>query len=338
VILRTLDYVSFMITSFLAGLLQVRPDVVVATSPQFFTTVSGWALAKVYRVPFVFELRDLWPASIVAVSAMRENVVLRWCERLELFLYHASAKVVALTEEFRRDLLARGIPAEKVEVVTNGVDQTRYSPRPPDADLTTQLGLEGCFVVGYLGTHGMAHALDNVLEAAEFLRDAPAIRFLFVGAGATRAALIKEATKRRLDNVIFVPAQPKERLLAYWSICDLALVSLKNAPLFTTVIPSKIFEAMGMGCPILLVAPDGEASQIVRGTDAGVVVPPECPDVLASAVRTLCHDKVVLKLLAMHSLRAAPQFSREKQARDMLNILREVITTPRSFWGVVPSR
>src|SRR6516162_1896878 len=160
VMLRTLDYLSFMIASFWAGLWQVRPDVVVATSPQFFTTVGGWALSRVRRLPFVFELRDLWPASIMAVGAMRENVVLRWLERLELFLYHSSAKVVALTEAFKHDLLARGIPAEKVEVVINGVDLTRYSPRHPDANLRKQLGLEGCFVVGYLGTHGMAHALD----------------------------------------------------------------------------------------------------------------------------------------------------------------------------------
>jgi putative colanic acid biosynthesis glycosyltransferase WcaI len=184
--------------------------------------------------------------------------------------------------------------------------------------------------VGYLGTHGMAHALDNVLEAADLLRGAPTIRFLFVGAGATRAALMQEAAKRRLDNVIFVPAQPKEKILAYWSICDLALVPLKDAPLFTTVIPSKIFEAMGMGCPILLVAPDGEAGRLIRSTGAGVVAPPECPTALASAVRALCHDAVLLRQLAMNSLRAAPRFSREERARDMLNILREIITTPRS--------
>jgi colanic acid biosynthesis glycosyl transferase WcaI len=331
VILRTLDYVSFMITSFFAGLLQVRPDVVIATSPQFFTTVGGWALSRVRRLPFVFELRDLWPASIMAVDAMRENIVLRWLERLELFLYHSSAKVVALTEAFKRDLLSRGIPAEQVEVVTNGVDMTRYAPRPPDTDLLKRLGLEGCFVVGYLGTHGMAHALDHVLRAAELLQDIPTIRFLFVGAGAARAALVKEAAKRQLNNVVFVPAQPKEEILSYWSICDLALVSLKNAPLFTTVIPSKIFEAMGMGCPVLLVAPDGEASQIVRCTDAGVVVPPECPIALASAVRTLYHDKVLVRRLAMNALRAAPQFGREQQARDMLNIFRAIITTPPSL-------
>jgi putative colanic acid biosynthesis glycosyltransferase WcaI len=330
VMLRTLDYLSFMIASFWAGLWQVRPDVVVATSPQFFTTVGGWALSRVRRLPFVFELRDLWPASIMAVGAMRENVVLRWLERLELFLYHSSAKVVALTEAFKRDLLARGIPADKVEVVINGVDLTRYTPHPPDTDLRKRLGLEGFSILGYLGTHGMAHALDNILKAAELLRDAPTIRFLFVGAGAARAALVQEAHQRRLDNVIFVPAQPKERILAYWSICDLALVSLKDAPLFTTVIPSKIFEAMGMGCPLLLVAPDGEASRIVRGTGAGVVVPPECPTALAGAVKTLCHDEALLRRIAMNSLRAAPQFSREKQARDMLHILAEIILPPRS--------
>jgi colanic acid biosynthesis glycosyl transferase WcaI len=337
VILRTLDYVSFMITSFLAGLLQVRPDVVVATSPQFFTTVGGWALSRVRRLPFVFELRDLWPASITAVDAMQENVMLRWLERLELFLYHSSAKIVALTEAFKRDLLLRGIPAEKVEVVTNGVDMTRYAPRPPDTDLLKRLGLEGCFVVGYLGTHGMAHALDNILDAAELLHDIPTVRFLFVGAGAARAALVNEAVKRRLDNVIFVPAQPKERILAYWSICNLALVSLKNTPLFTTVIPSKIFEAMGMGCPILLVAPDGEASRIVHYTGAGVVAPPECPAALANAVRTLCYDEVFLRQLAINSLQAAPQFSREKQARDMLNILGALLS-PHVLPRWLPSR
>jgi colanic acid biosynthesis glycosyl transferase WcaI len=330
VMLRTLDYLSFMIAGFLAGLWQVRPDMVVATSPQFFTTVGGWALSRVRRLPFVFELRDLWPASILAVGAMRENVVLRWLEHLELFLYHASVKVIALTESFKINLVERGIHADKVEVIINGVDLTRYTPRPPDTDLRKRLGLEGCFVVGYVGTHGMAHALDNVLEAAELLRDTPTIRFLFVGAGAARAALVQEANKRRLDNVIFVPAQPKGRILAYWSICDLALVSLKNTPLFTTVIPSKIFEAMGMGCALLLVAPDGEASRIIRGTGAGVVVPPECPPALAGAVKTLCHDEALLRRLAMNSLRAAPQFSREKQARDMLHILTEIILPPRS--------
>jgi len=333
VLLRTLDYLSFMVASFFTGLLQARPDVVVATSPQFFTAVSGWALAAVRRLPFVFELRDLWPASISAVGAMRENVALRWLERLELFLYHRAAKVVALTAAFKNDLIARGVPGDKVDVVFNGVDLERYTPRSRDTTLMQQLGLEGCFVIGYLGTHGMAHALDRVLDAAKLLQGIPSIRFLFVGAGAARAALVEAATKGHLDNVIFVPAQPRTSMPAYWSICDLALVPLKDTPLFTTVIPSKIFEAMGMGRAILLTAPEGEASQIIRETGAGVIVPPESPAALARTVQELYHDQALLERIATNSIRSAPQFSREKQVRNMIKILEEVVVTSRSYKG-----
>jgi colanic acid biosynthesis glycosyl transferase WcaI len=325
VLRRILDYLSFMVTGFPAGLLQTRPDVIVATSPQFFTVVAGWAVAAIRRLPFVFELRDLWPASITAVGALRASTALRCLEHLELFFYRRATKVVALTEAFKRDLVSRGIPAEHVEVVLNGFDFARYVPQPRDMSLTQQLGLEGCFVVGYIGTHGMAHALDHVLDAAALLRDTPAIRFLFVGAGAIRDALLAQAAQQHLDNVLFVPAQPKTRMPAYWSVCDLALVPLKNASLFTTVIPSKIFEAMGMGRAIVLAAPEGEASQIIRATGSGVVVPPECPTAMAQAIRRLYQDKVLVERRAVHALRAAPQFSREQQARDLIHIFEQVI-------------
>jgi glycosyltransferase involved in cell wall biosynthesis len=325
VLLRTLDYLSFMVTGFVAGMLQTRPDIVVATSPQFFTVVAGWAVAALRRLSFVFELRDLWPASISAVGALRASTVLRWLEHLELFCYWRAAKVVALTEAFKHDLVSRSIPAEHVEVVLNGFDFARYTPQPRDMSLAQQLGLEGCFVVGYLGTHGMAHALDRVLDAAALLRDVPAIRFLFVGAGAVRDALIAQATQQRLDNVMFVPAQPKARMPAYWSVCDLALVPLKNTPLFTTVIPSKIFEAMGMGRAIVLAAPEGEASQIIQATGAGVIVPPECPAAMARAIQELYHDKALVERSAMHALRAAPQFSREQHARDLIQIFEQIV-------------
>jgi glycosyltransferase involved in cell wall biosynthesis len=330
VLLRILDYLSFMVTGFLAGLLQTRPDVVIATSPQFFTVVAGWAVAALRRLPFVFELRDLWPASISAVGALRASAALRCLERLELFFYRRATKVVALTEAFKRDLVSRGIPAEHVEVVRNGFDFARYTPQPRDMSLTQQLGLEGGFVVGYIGTHGMAHALDRVLDAAALLRDIPAIRFLFVGAGAVRDALMTQAAQQHLDNVIFVPAQPKTRMPAYWSVCDLALVPLKDTPLFTTVIPSKIFEAMGMGRAIVLAAPEGEASQIIRATGAGVIVPPECPSAMARAIRELCQDKALVERSAMHALRAAPQFSREQHARDLMQIFEQVVGMPLS--------
>ncbi len=219
---------------------------------------------------------------------------------------------MALTEAFKHDLVSRGIPAEHVAVVLNGFDFARYTPQPRDMSLTQQLGLEGCFVVGYIGTHGMAHALDRVLDAAALLRDTPAIRFLFVGAGAVRDALIAQAAHQQLANVIFVPAQPKTRMPAYWSICDLALVPLKNTPLFTTVLPSKIFEAMGMGRALVLAAPEGEASQIIRATGAGVIVPPECPTAMARDAREQRGSGMqrddVLKILADHRDELRQQF------------------------------
>jgi colanic acid biosynthesis glycosyl transferase WcaI len=324
VVLRTLDFLSFMFTAFFGGLAQERPDVVVATSPQFFAAVGGWVLAAVRRRPFVFELSDLWPASITAVGAMRENVGLRMMERLELFLYRRAAKVVALTKSFKTDLVSRGIAADKVAVVVNGVDISRYSPQPRDPQLARQLGLENCFVVGYIGTHGMAHALERVLDAAEMLRDSPAVRFLFVGSGAAREGLVSEAARRGLSNVILVAAQPKEMMPAYWSLCDLALVHLKDTPLFHTVIPSKIFEAMAMGRPIVLAAPDGEAADIVRTTGAGIVLAPENPQVLAQAVKSLSESPDTVARLATLALTGAPLFTREKQARDMLAALEEV--------------
>jgi len=321
---RTLDFLSFMISAFGAGLFEQRPDVVSATSPQFFAAVGGWALGLVRRVPFVFELGDLWPASIVAVGAMRPSFGLRLMEKLELFLYRRSAAVVALTHAFKQNLVGRGIEAEKISVVINGVDTWRYGPRGRDRELAEETGLAGKFVVGYVGTHGMAHALSNVLDAAERLRDEPGIAFLLAGGGAERDMLVADAERRGLENVVFLARQPKERMPAVWSLCDVALVHLKNSPVFQDVIPSKIFEAMAMGLPVLMAAPQGEASAILEADGAGLHVPAEDPDALAGAVRRLAGDAQLRNKLAAASLAAAPNHSRERQARDMMAVLQGV--------------
>jgi len=322
---RTLDYMSFMMAGFCAGLLQKHVHVIVATSPQFFSTAGAWLLAVVRRKPFVFELRDLWSASIVTVGAMQESMLIRWLERLELFLYRQAAAVVSVTPAFKADLIRRGIPADKITVVLNGVDQERYKPRPKDQELASRFGVEDKFVIGYLGTHGMAHALDRVLEAAELLREHRAIVFLFVGAGAERNRLIAIAESKQLQNVRFISSQPKQLMPNVWSLCDIALIHLKNMPVFATVIPSKLFEAMGMGLPILLASPEGEASGIVRQTGAGVVVPPEQPALLAEAVLKLYEHPEELASLRRASYAAAPHFSRKEQAEKMLAVLQAVV-------------
>ena len=321
VVLRSLDFLSFMITGFAAGLFQQKPDVIAATSPQFFAAVAGWALAAVRRVPFVFELGDLWPASIAAVGAIHDNVLLRGMEKLELYLYRRSASVVALTGSFKENLIGRDIAPGKIAVVINGVDLSRYGPRRRDVELSELWNLEGCFVVGYIGTHGMAHALSNVLETADRLRGEENLRFILAGSGAERVQLMTEARQRKLDNVIFIPPQPKDNMPAIWSLCDVALVHLRNSPVFREVIPSKMFEAMGMGLPLLLASPDGEASRILLDDGAGMWVPAEAPDALADAVLTLMKNDRDRRALAERSLAAAPLHTRERQARQMIRVL-----------------
>jgi len=182
------------------------------------------------------------------------------------------------------------------------------------------LGLaEADFVVGYIGTLGMAHGLANVLEAAAECPDD--VRFLIVGTGAERTTLVAEAERRRLCNVIFVPPQPKQRIAAYWSLCDVALVHLKNAPLFATVIPSKIFEAMGMGLPVLLVSPRGEASSLIEREGVGIWVPAGDPGRLRQAVLLLRSNPNLRANYAERSRVAAPRYSRERQAAETLKSL-----------------
>lgn len=318
---RTLDFVSFMVTAYGAGLFEDRPDVVISTSPQFFAAVGGWALAASRRVPFVFELGDLWPRSITAVGAMKPSPVIRALERLELFLYRRAAAVIALTRAFKDDLTRRAIDPRKIAVVINGVDLPRYAPRPRDAELAAAWGLTDKFVLGYVGTHGMAHGLINVLDAAERLKDDDRIRFLFVGAGAERQMLMDQAAARGLTNVVFQGMQPKEMMPRIWSLCDVALVHLKDDPAFAEVIPSKIFEAMGMGLPLLLVAPEGEASRIVIDDRAGLWVPAAQPRKLAAAAQALAGDDAHRAALAAASLAAAPRHSREYQAKRYLDVL-----------------
>lgn len=326
---RTLDFLSFMVAAVLASPRLPCPDVVVATSPQFFAAVGGWMLSRLKRCPFVFELGDLWPASIRAVGVMKSNAFLDLLERLELYLYRQSAAVVALTDAFKRDLVRRGIDPDKIAVVINGVDLPRYAPQAKNPALQRELDTEGRFVVGYIGTHGLAHDLGNVVEAAGLLRGEPEICFLFVGDGAAKRGLVETARSRGLDNVRFVDPRPKDDVPDYWSLCDVALIHLKDDPVFAEVIPSKMFEAMAMGLPLLVVAPVGEATQIVECEQAGVSVCAGRPEALAQAVVRLRDDPATRGRLADSSLAAAPRYSRKRQAEDMLRVLELAVDRTR---------
>ncbi|MCB1815367.1 MAG: glycosyltransferase family 4 protein, partial [Candidatus Competibacteraceae bacterium] len=273
---RILDYQSFMVAATLAAPLVHKVDVVVGTSPQFFTVCAAYVISRFKRIPFVFELRDLWPESIRAVGAMQDSPWLKRLERLELFLYRKAARIVSVTQSFRRNLITRGVVPDKIEVVTNGVDSTRFRPQPRDSELAAKLGLQGKFVAGYIGTHGLAHALETLLEAARRLQNHPQgrdIRLLLLGDGANKQKLVEQARSLGLDNVVFIDSVPKHEVVRYWSLLDVSIIHLRKTELFTTVIPSKLFECMGMGIPVLH-GVAGESAEIVQREDCGQVFEP----------------------------------------------------------------
>lgn len=316
---RIADYVSFALMAFLAGL-RTMPDVIVATSPQFFTTWAGWALSKAKRRPWVFELRDLWPESIAAVGAMKAGKLLRFLEKIELALYRGADRVVPVTDAFKTNLVARGIGPDTIEVVTNGVAIEQFSARPKDEALLSRLGLTGKIVVAYIGTHGAAHALSFIVNSAA---DAdPRFHFLFVGAGSEKAKIVARAAGLGLTNCSFVDSVPKAEVVVYIASCDVMLVPLRRNDTFKTVIPSKIFEAAAMRRPILL-GVEGQAQQIIEQYGAGLCFVPEDR---ASFLATLdaITDPAAQPALVSGCDALAAAYDRRRLAARMLAILEQV--------------
>lgn len=323
---RSFDYLSYMVTSLFASLFVRRIDVVVGTSPQFFTVCAAYGVGLLRRVPWVFELRDIWPESIRVVGAMKQSKVLDLLEKVELFLYRKADAIVSVTHAFKASLITRGIEAGKIHVVTNGVDTSRFSPREKDVDLVQRLNLQGKFVAGYIGTHGLAHSLETLLDAAKVLKVAPdgdQFCFILLGDGANKSSLQRRAMSEGLNNVIFVDSVPKDQVVRYWSLLDASIIHLKKDPLFTTVIPSKLFECMGMGVPILH-GVEGESANVVQREDVGLLFEPQNPDALTEGLRKLSGDPASLARFKAKGLQAARRFDRSALALRMLDVLEQV--------------
>ena len=319
---RILDYQSYMVSAIVASLFIREVDVIVGTSPQFFTACAAYVASRLKFRPYVFELRDLWPETIKAVGAMKNARAIAWLEKLELFLYRKAAKVISVTKSFKRNLISRGIDGSKIEIVTNGVDISQFTPRPKDAALTKELGLEGKFVAGYIGTHGLCHGLETLVTAAERLRGT-GIVFLFLGDGARKQFLRDMAAEKQLDNVVFIDSVKKAEVPRYWSILDVSVIHLQKAELFTTVIPSKLFESMGMGLPVLH-GVEGESADIVRDEHAGIPFEPENVDELVAALRRLKENPAELDQFRASCLKGAQNYDRTNLALKMMRILESV--------------
>jgi len=319
---RTLDYLSYMVVATFFAWRYPRFDVLVASSPQFFTAVAGWGVALLRRRPWVFEVRDLWPESIKAVGAMKGRTV-RWLERLELFLYRRARRVIVVTEGFRDNLVERGVDAEKVDVVTNGVDTGVFDPARADrAAARASLGIaDGVFLAGFVGTTGMAQGLETMLEAARLCRDRSDIRWLVMGEGAERAKLEERATELQLTNVQFRDRVPQEQVADYYAALDAGIIHLRPNPIFRAVLPSKLFELMAMGVPIVM-GLAGEAARIVERAGCGVCFPSGDATAMYRAVARLADDAAAGSAMG-HRGRAAvaERFARKVKAKEALATL-----------------
>jgi glycosyltransferase involved in cell wall biosynthesis len=310
---RSLSYFSYLLSAAAFCRKVKGVDLVVSTSPQFFCGLSGYLVSRLHGCPWVVEIRDLWPESIHAVGAVQGRGLIGLLEQIELFLYRKPDHIVALTAAFKRHMVAKGVPPKKIDVVTNGADLEQFNPLCKQNGFGERHNLNGRFVAAYVGTHGMAHALETVLKAAKLLEGEPKIRFLLVGDGAERQNLLKKKEEMGLKNLLMLPQQKKEEVPEILAASDACMVLLRKTELFKTVIPSKIFEAMAMERPIIL-GVDGESRKIVEESGSGVFIEPEDPEQLADAVLGMSRDPAGTARMG----KSGGEFVRKHYNRDQL--------------------
>ncbi len=319
---RILDYMSFCISSFLASLF-LKTDIIIATSPQLFTAVAGYSASLFKRKPWILEIRDLWPESIKAVDAMEESLLLKLLDQIVLFLYRKADRVVVVTDAFKERINKCGVPNERIHVIKNGVHLEKFQLSGKDEKLIKQHHLENKFVVAYIGTHGMAHNLDFILECASKVTN-PKIHFLFVGDGAMKKRLLEKVKKLALANVTMLDPVMKSEVPRHISVADVSLIPLKKRDTFKKVLPSKIFENAAMQKPILL-GVEGEAKAVIEYFNAGLCFEPESENDFLKQLNRMYDDRLAYQKYRAGCIELASAFDRKKLALKMYSVI-ELIT------------
>jgi colanic acid biosynthesis glycosyl transferase WcaI len=328
---RMRNYASFCLSAALRGLTLPRPDVIIATSPQLLVGLAGWWIAFSRQVPFVFEVRDLWPESLAAVGVGSEDSLLHHTlAAIARFLYEHADRIVVVTPAFKDRLIEDWrVPAEKISIIENGVETEVFAPAPASAtlDLRKQLNVEGKFLVSYIGTMGNAHGLETLLNAASQLQHQNHdVLFLLLGEGAEKDRIRSLAQSRGLTNVQFLDQQPREKIPAFIAASDACLVLLKKTDIFKTVIPTKMLEFMSCARPVIL-GVDGQARQIVEEASAGVAIEPENPDALAAAVQRLHENRELGRAMGQKGREyIVKNFSRASTAQKYLKVLNTIVS------------
>jgi glycosyltransferase involved in cell wall biosynthesis len=321
---RLLNYLSFVLSACITGTFLTRPDVIIATSPQLFVGLTGRWLGWIKRAPFILEVRDLWPDSITASGMGKDaDVSIRMLRGLSVFLYRSCDHLVVVSPAFKQELVDKWqVRAEKISLVENGVETDLFTPDGSEDSIKSELGLAGKFIVSYIGTLGLAHGLQTLVQAAARLQSGfPDIHFLFVGEGADKERLTALASDLKLTNVRFLHEQSREKIPSIIRASDVCLVLLKKANVFETVIPTKMLESMACGRPVIL-GVDGQARQVIEAAGAGVFIEPENPAALAQAATRLYLDAGLREALGRNGRRyIVENLSRAKTAATYLGVL-----------------
>ena len=324
VLLRSVHQVSYMVASFVAGLFVKKPDVIISTTPQFFCGISGLILSKLRRAPFILEVADIWTDSIKG-TGVASGVMYNLLRKIEDYIYHRSNAIIVLTNNFRDELIRRKIYENKIFVIRNGVNRNLFKNTGKKESVLDDYDIKGKKIIGYIGSIGSAQGLLNVVEAAKIMSDKyiDDVIFMFVGEGGEKEKLLGESDG--LDNVIFVSGRPREEVPAYLSMCDIGLVHLKDHDVFKKVIPSKIFEIMAVGIPIILVSPYGEAATIIEENDVGKWIQSGDPKLLANTILDMIGDNKAMSEYSKNSLDSIDNFTREKQSMKVLYVVEMIL-------------
>jgi colanic acid biosynthesis glycosyl transferase WcaI len=321
-------YLSYMAMGSLAGsLLRGRYDLVYATSPPLFVGPAGLAAAMVRRVPFVFEVRDLWPESAVALGELNSKRAIRAAEALERLLYRRASRIVVVTEGIRERLVERGLPPEKLAFIPNGADTELFRFDPEGrARVRSMLGVGDKFVAMYAGIHGLAQGMECLVEAARLLEKREDIVFVFIGEGPKKAAVAQLKEGLGLDNLVLLPEVQVEQMPAYLSAADCAIVPLRDDPLFRGALPSKMFEAWACSRPVVL-SVAGEAAEALKSAGGGVAARPGDPGEIAAAIKYLEAHREEARLMGLQGRSAVEaRYSRQEQARQLEGLLGNLVT------------
>lgn len=325
---KTIGHGTFWLSAIsLSGRRMSPPDVCIGTSPTFFAAMAALRKARSSKVPFIMEVRDLWPACFVELGVLQNRFLIRVLEKWEMALYRRATQIVTVTESFRDNLAARGVPAQKLSSIPNAADVEYWKPMQASTQLVSKLRVEGKFVVLYIGAHGISQALVRVLEAARRLKNESKIQFIFVGDGAEKDQLIKQAKTDGLTNVEFHDSVDKLQVREFYSVADVCIVPLRNIPLFKTFIPSKMFEMLAMERPIVA-SVSGEAADILRRSGGALIVEPEDSRGIASAILRLFQDEVLGCEMGKCGRRfVIDHYSRKAMADRYLDVIGSAIAT-----------